>query len=357
MISFNYSNKPIKLKPGILSNFFVKSQNYFIVEITQEMSDLLILRSFQDSQLQMCAFFNGLDNFSNVTDQCQFDSQVSISLYFKNQQIKEGCEKFAQDSCYLIIKISGQLDHKFSLGYVYNDKPFKIFKENIVYGPHITKGNYKINFIQHLDKEGDELLTFNSKGLDLNIYTQLIDGDSLGNELLLPFPSSNKHDEKARKEQGNLTTIFYSQKQIQEFGNNPELLISVRPNPSSDSSEVIYDGNFTFSLHSGMGSIALPINSQLPFDLPAEEFQYFNFYNNGRNNFFSIQITSDSNAFFTVYLAKDLDSRPPLDPYIKKQSGFGQVLMLVEKKDFVGKFESQESPMKGHFSLGIKSNG
>jgi len=43
MISFNYSNKPIKLKPGILSNFYTKNQNNFIIEITQEMSDLLII--------------------------------------------------------------------------------------------------------------------------------------------------------------------------------------------------------------------------------------------------------------------------------------------------------------------------
>lgn len=66
MISFNYSNKPIKLKPGILSNFYTKNQNNFIIEITQEMSDLLIIQSFQDSELNMCAFFNGLENFSNV---------------------------------------------------------------------------------------------------------------------------------------------------------------------------------------------------------------------------------------------------------------------------------------------------
>lgn len=81
-----------------------------------------------------------------------------MSFYFKNDQIKTNCEKYPANSCFLILKITGKLNNKFSLGYTYNDKPFKIVKENIIRGPNITKGNYRLNFIQHLDKNSDELI-------------------------------------------------------------------------------------------------------------------------------------------------------------------------------------------------------
>lgn len=94
----------------------------------------------------------------------------------------------------MILKIVGKQDHKFSLGYTYNDKPFKIVKETIIQGPLVTKGNHRINFIQHLDQSSDEILFFDSKGLDMNVYTKLIDGDKSGDELVLPFPNNINHD-------------------------------------------------------------------------------------------------------------------------------------------------------------------
>lgn len=51
LIAFNYSNKPLKLKPGVISTFFMKKQNYFIIDITAEMSDLLVLKAFQDEKM------------------------------------------------------------------------------------------------------------------------------------------------------------------------------------------------------------------------------------------------------------------------------------------------------------------
>lgn len=132
VISFNYSNKPIKLKPGILSNFYTKNQNYFIIELTKEISELLILQTFRDSKLSICAFFNGLENFTNAENLCQYDSQESISMFFAQDHIKTNCAKFPANSCFLILKINGQANHKFTLGYTYNDKPFKIVKETII---------------------------------------------------------------------------------------------------------------------------------------------------------------------------------------------------------------------------------
>lgn len=83
-------------------------------------------------------------------------------------------------------------------------------KETIIQGPLITKGNRKINFIQHLDQSSDEILFFDSKGLDMNVYTKLIDGDKYADVLVLPFPCSVNHDKQTRIVDGNLTTLHYS---------------------------------------------------------------------------------------------------------------------------------------------------
>ena len=72
------------------------------------------------------------------------------------------------------------------------------------------------------------------------------------------------------------------------MGKNPELLISVRPNPNADTSDLIFDGNIYFMMHSGQDSIALPKNQPVTMDIREEELFYFNFYNNAENDFFTI---------------------------------------------------------------------
>ena len=54
------------------------------------------------------------------------------------------------------------------------------------------------------------------------------------------------YDKNENKTEGNNTRIFYKKDKIAEFGKNPEILISIRPNPNSDTSELIYDGNYQF---------------------------------------------------------------------------------------------------------------
>ena len=63
MIDFNYSNKPVKLLAGILSNFFIKTLNYFIIDINEEIDNLLILLAYRDKDVSMCGFFNGVETF------------------------------------------------------------------------------------------------------------------------------------------------------------------------------------------------------------------------------------------------------------------------------------------------------
>lgn len=68
----------------------------------------------------------------------------------------------------------------------------------------------------------------------------------MGNELVIPFPNHMDYDKNENKTEGNNTRIFYKKDKIAEFGKNPEILISIRPNPNSDTSELIYDGNYQF---------------------------------------------------------------------------------------------------------------
>lgn len=205
----------------------------------------------------------------------------------------------------------GDKERKFSLGYTYNDKPFKIVKETIINGPNITKGNARLNFIEHLNKNDSSVISFNSKGLDLNIYTKLVSGENFKDDIFLPFPTANDHDEDARQQLGEVTNIFYGQDTIQKIGENPELLISVRPNPNADISDLIFDGKMNFQMHSGEDTISLPVNKPTSLSLDMEEYYYFSFYNHGQIGILTITITSDSNALIEIYVAKNLGSRPP----------------------------------------------
>lgn len=49
----------------------------------------------------------------------------------------------------------------------------------------------------------------------MNIYTKLIDGDKIGDELIIPFPNNLNNDEKQRTSNGNITSIFYNKETIQ----------------------------------------------------------------------------------------------------------------------------------------------
>jgi hypothetical protein len=59
----------------------------------------------------------------------------------------------------------------------------------ILNGPSILKANHKINFIVHLEKSEPFSLYFNSKGLNLNIYTQMVKEDEFKDQMVVPFPT------------------------------------------------------------------------------------------------------------------------------------------------------------------------
>ena len=73
--------------------------------------------------------------------------------------------------------------------------------------------------------------------------------------MVIKFPTKNDYDIGNVMKIGNISNIFYDRQEIQKKGENPEILLSVRPNPNrDDSKDKIYDGIFTFTLQSSRDS-------------------------------------------------------------------------------------------------------
>ena len=63
IIEFTYSNKPLKMKPSIITTHTLKNENFFLIEVIEEMGDLLILKSVVDGyNLKLCAKFTSSDD-------------------------------------------------------------------------------------------------------------------------------------------------------------------------------------------------------------------------------------------------------------------------------------------------------
>lgn len=46
---------------------------------------------------------------------------------------------------------------------------------------------------------------------------------------------------------------------------------------------------------------------------------------------------------------------PPFDYYFYEKTGFGEVMMILDRKYFKGELEKMEDSSKGYFTLGVKS--
>ncbi len=81
----------------------------------------------------------------------------------------------------------------------------------------------------HLEKNQEYGVYFNSKGLPLEIFTKMVRGEEHDDKLMVLFPTEDSHDKKQKVQRGHSTNIYYSQEEVSSYGDNPEVLISVRP--------------------------------------------------------------------------------------------------------------------------------
>ncbi len=82
-ISLTYTEKPLKLKPGVLSSYHLQKTNLFMIEIHAEMKDILIIRSITDGHnLRLCVNF--IDNVDSFSCYRSIDER-NVSLYLNKK--------------------------------------------------------------------------------------------------------------------------------------------------------------------------------------------------------------------------------------------------------------------------------
>jgi len=75
-MSFNYSDKPLVLKPGLLSDFLLQKYSRWLIEITKSMDNILILKSVTDGfNLKLCSLFTSSANGEHSSLNKGFDSE------------------------------------------------------------------------------------------------------------------------------------------------------------------------------------------------------------------------------------------------------------------------------------------
>ena len=254
-IEFTYSNKPLKIKPGVLSSHTIKTENVFLIEIIEEMSDLLLLKSVVDGyNIKLCAHFTAATQ-QDTESVCQYEAnEKKVSLYIPETALKSRCQEEAKDkTCFLQIRVTGSKNQKFTLGFTYNDHPFQLTQNAVVNGPALVDLSAKLNFIFHGEANKPISLYFNTKGRRMRIFTKLVRGEDFDGSMSLGFPSLADQDKEHVITRGHTTNVYYSDTKVGGYGADPELLISIRPVVGA-SNPLVFDPSSPFILQTTMGS-------------------------------------------------------------------------------------------------------
>ena len=368
-LSFSYSNKPIRLKPGIISSHIIQPNNIFLIKVLDSFNDLLILKSLVDGyNIQMCAEFTTTENDETVSfnDSCEFSAnEKAVSLYIKKEQLDSECQNVKSKStnhkpdCYIKIKLNGYDNQSIRIGYTYNNKPFHLVKGQILNGPGILDSNAQVNFIYHPEKNKELGFYFNSKGSSISLYSKLVNGDSFDESLVSQFPSADDHDEEQIRRIGYVENIYYSQKEIEAIGNNPEVLLSVRPSESitSQNKDIVFDSKNYFILQTALDCIEIMRTQSISQFFYQDEWNYFSFYNNGNTDHLKVYIISEVAVPIEAMIATGLSSRPPLTnkPLITK-TGLGSIEIEINPIDLKQQAHDENPDLKGYYVLAVKAS-
>lgn len=380
-IFLSYSNKFLKLNPGVLSSHTIhdkEKQNLFLIEILQDMQNILIVKSIIDGyNLKLCLKFGEEEN-SIVKSECDENmDEQKVGLFYEKKEIDKFCKKQIKDKkkCFLQILVEGYSNQKFSIGFTYNNMPFEIVKETVINGPIVQSEGYKINFIHHAEIGKPINFYFNAKGHKVRILSKIVNSDDFDTKLSLTFPSIADYDENNITTEGHVSLIYYDATTVQSFGENPEVLLSVIPiltkrikpithqeDVSSDESvkefedEKIFKKQGTFIFQSSLKTqeiIRTHTHTQFIYE---QNYEYFNFYNNGLSDKLTIYINSNDASFLEVVVSKNRFARPPHDTQpIKKINGINSIILEFSKDD-LKTIKNDDTSMKGYYTIGVKSN-
>ena len=369
-IFLSYSDKFVKLNPGVLSSHTIhekEKQNFFLIEILNDMDNLLLVKSIVDGyNLKLCAKFGDESN-EIINSKCDGDlDDQKVGLFYEKEEINTFCKQQVKngDKCYMQILVRGFPNQKFSIGFTYNDLPFEIVKETIINGPIVQKVGYKINFIYHAEIGKPINFYFNSKGHKVRILSKLVNANDFDTKLSLTFPNAADYDESNMMHQGHIYDIFYDASTVQAIGENPEVLLTIIPeknekkenNEKKEDENKIFKKQGTFILQTSLNTQEISRTHVHSKYLLEQNYEYFNFYNNGLSDKITIYINSNDASFLEAIISKNRFSRPPYDcKPIKKANGVNSIILEITKDDLKS-INDENGEIKGYFTIGVKSN-
>ena len=369
VISFSYSNKPIKLNPGTLASHLVNNSTYFLIEVLDSFNDLLVLKSIVDGfTIDMCGYFTVSEEEITDTSKppCDYSAkQRDVSIYVKKQQLLDECKKVKAKSdshkprCYFMLSMSGTNQQSFRIGYTYNNKPFQLVKGHIMNGPFITDSKAQVNFIYHPEPKKELGIYFNSKGKRLHLYGRLLNGDNFDESVSSGYPGPDNNDEANAKMIGYVENLYYSKAEVAKMGDSPELLISVRPdkNNGDDNADIVFDGKNSFILETAMDCVEVLRTQTMSQEVQEGQWNYYSFYNNGNSPKIKIFVISEVSTPIQALVSQGLSSRPPITnkPIIQKTT-IGSLELDVTPDDLRTTSHDGAIDMRGYYVLGVKAS-
>jgi hypothetical protein len=368
MLTMSYTNKPVRLHPGVFVKQTIKSANLFLIEILDEFNDLLVLKSVVDGyNIRLCAHFTTTEakpySQQSVANCDYAISDQEVSLHIKKRELESQCKKVKEESknhkpkCHLILSVEGFTNQGIQLGFTYNNHPFQLVKGAVIDGPFLSNIKSRLHFVYHAEANKELSLYFNSKGRRMNMFTKLVKSDQFDDSMVVNFPNQSNHDEDNISRQGFVQNVRYSKASVTDFGAHPELLISILPDEATTvDSKVMYDGSTFFVLQTTHEIQEIMRTQTLLQNVEENEWNYFSFYNNGNSDSVKVYVMSNISTQVQVMISKGLTSRPPLTnkPLIDK-TGVGSVDLKITAADLRTSSQQGSVSMQDNYVIAVKS--
>ena len=368
MLSLSYTNKPLKLNPGVFVKHTIKEANLYMIEVLDEFNDLLILKSVVDGyNIKMCGHFTTTEAkpFEQSAASCDYAiADQEVSLYLTKKVLEKECKKVKEESknhkpkCHLILSIDGYVNQGFQVGFTYNDHPFQLVKGAIIDGPFLASVKAKMHFVYHAEANSELSLYFNSKGRRMNLFTKLVKSDQFDDSMVVNFPNQSNHDEDNIVRQGFIQNVRYPKAQVSDFGTHPELLISILPDEATvGTSKVKFDGSTYFVLQTSNDLQEIMRTQVLTREVQEDQWNYFSFYNNGNSDSVKIYVMSNLSSQVQVMVSTGLTSRPPLtNKPLVDRTGIGSMDITLKPSDLRTNSQQSSVTLRGHFVVAVKSS-
>jgi hypothetical protein len=361
-LSFSTFGKAMRLTAGVLNSFISKNDQIFAIEVLSEMKELVIVKgSIDGNSIQMCMQFSSNEVWFEKNKQCKIKIDVKeFGLNLEASEINKNCKaiqgKGKNSTCYILFKLIGVENSNVQVGFTYNDHPFKLGKNKLAIFPALRRSDARINLIYHADPMKPVSLSLDSKGFDQKIYTKLVREDHFDDQLLMSFPTKNTTDTDNQFKRGSISYIVYSEEEISEFGNNPEILISIRGADFETTGSIILPES-SFTIQTTMDTKEISKLHVLKDDIRPDRWYYYSFFNSGSENSLRVYICSAVSTKLEAIISKGYQSRPPTTnlPLVSKTS-LGSVDLILNSSDLnIESGVGSENKLHGYYTIGVRS--